>query len=222
VQTSLDGDVLTGCRVIAVVRASAGDRAPRVGRLLADAGIGAVEVALGPPGALSAVARLRAALAGTGTAVGVGAVRTPADVADAANAGAEFLTTPTTRAEVVAEAYASALPLVCGAVTPTEAELAWSLGAAYVTVFAAPVLGPGYVLDLAAALPDVRLVASGTIAVDCVGEYATAGAVAVAVASPLVDPRLVATEDWEALWRRARAFAGVAAAAWRKESDDDI
>jgi 2-dehydro-3-deoxyphosphogluconate aldolase / (4S)-4-hydroxy-2-oxoglutarate aldolase len=216
----VDDDVLASCRVIAVVRAPGGEWAAQVGTILADAGIGAIEVALGPPGGLSAVTRLRVALAGTATAVGAGVVRTPADVADAANAGAQFLTTASTRAEVVAEAYASALPLVCGAMTPTEAELAWSLGAAYVNVFAAPVLGPAYVLDLAASLPDVRLVASGTITVDCVGEYAAAGAVAVGVASPLVDPRLVAAEDWAALRCRARAFAGAAAAAWRGEAPD--
>jgi 2-keto-3-deoxy-6-phosphogluconate aldolase len=83
------------------------------------------------------------------------------------------------------------------------------------------VLGPGYLLDLAAALPDVPLVASGAIAIDSVAEYASAGAVAVRVAGTLLDPRLVATEDWEALWRRARAFTGVATAAWRKDSPDD-
>lgn len=204
--------VLSVARLIAIVRLPVPDAVVRVGRELAGAGLPAVEVTLSTPGGLEAVAALRAELDGR-CAIGVGSVRTPPDVAAARDAGAQFLVTPTTRVEVLAEAERADLPVVCGAFTPTEIDLAWSAGASLVKLFPASLGGPGYLREVRAPLPDVPLVPTGGVTPDSLDAWAAAGAVAVGVGGALVNADEVAAGDWGALRRRARAFLSAAQAA---------
>ncbi|MEU4477879.1 bifunctional 4-hydroxy-2-oxoglutarate aldolase/2-dehydro-3-deoxy-phosphogluconate aldolase [Micromonospora sp. NPDC023966] len=199
-------------RVIAIIRLPGPEDVVRAGRELAEAGLDSIEVTLTTPAALEAIAELRTALAGT-CAVGAGSVRTPADVSAARAAGAEFLVTPTTRVDVLTEAAAVDLPVVCGALTPTEVDVAWSSGAALVKLFPASQVGVAYLRELRAPLPDVRLAPTGGVTPESVPEWAAAGAVAVGAGSALVSPADVAAGNWPALRRRARAFLDTAAAA---------
>ncbi|WBB69403.1 bifunctional 4-hydroxy-2-oxoglutarate aldolase/2-dehydro-3-deoxy-phosphogluconate aldolase [Micromonospora sp. WMMD812] len=199
-------------RVVAIVRLPSPDAVVRAGHELAEAGLDSIEVTLTTPGALDAVATLRADLAGT-CAVGAGSVRTPADVTAARDAGAQFLVTPTTRVEVLAEAAAADLPVVCGAYTPTEIDVAWSGGATMVKLFPASLAGPAYLRELLAPLPDVPVVPTGGVSPESVAQWAAAGAVAVGAGSALVNAAEVAAGDWPALRRRARTFLDAAAAA---------
>ncbi len=96
-------------RLIAIVRLPSADGVLRTCQELIDAGVPAVEVTLTTPGALDVVSRL--------DGVGVGSVRTVADVRRSEQAGASFLVTPTTRPEVLA---AARVPVVCGAFTPSR------------------------------------------------------------------------------------------------------
>jgi 2-dehydro-3-deoxyphosphogluconate aldolase/(4S)-4-hydroxy-2-oxoglutarate aldolase len=185
-------------RLIAIVRLSTPDNVIRVCQELVEAGLPAVEVTLNTPGALEAIGAL-------GGAVGAGSVRTPAHVRDAQNAGAAFLVTPTTNHEVI---RAASVPVVCGALTPTEIDLASSSGAAYVKVFPASAMGPGYIKEVLAPMPELRLIPTGGVTLANVGDYAVAGAVGVGVGSALV------TEDLAELRRRARLFLEAAEAAW--------
>ncbi|PZG02727.1 hypothetical protein C1I99_01430 [Micromonospora deserti] len=204
--------VLRGARVIGIVRLPAADAVVRAGRELAEAGLTAVEVTLTTPDALDAVAALRAELAGS-CVVGAGSVRAPADVRAAHAAGAQFLVTPTTRVEVLAEASVAGLPVVCGAFTPTEVDVAWSSGASLVKLFPASLGGPAYLRELRAPLPDVPLAPTGGVTPESLPGWAAAGAVAVGAGGALVNATEVAAGDWPALRRRARAFVSAAAAA---------
>ncbi|NUO55800.1 MAG: bifunctional 4-hydroxy-2-oxoglutarate aldolase/2-dehydro-3-deoxy-phosphogluconate aldolase [Hamadaea sp.] len=197
-------------RVIAIIRLPSADGAVRVGEILADAGLSAVEITLTTPGALSAISELRAAVAGR-CLVGAGSVRTPEQAISAREAGAEFLVTPTVRPAVLA---ATELPVVCGALTPTEIETAADCGAALVKVFPASAFGPGYLRELLAPMPELRLAPTGGVTPESVADYAAAGAVAVGVGSALVDARLVAAGAWDVLRDRAARFMSAAASAW--------
>jgi 2-dehydro-3-deoxyphosphogluconate aldolase/(4S)-4-hydroxy-2-oxoglutarate aldolase len=207
--------VLSGARVIAIVRLPAPGVVVRVGQELADAGLLALEVTLTTPAALDAITALRADL-GDGCAVGAGSVRTPADVAAAHDAGARFLVTPTTSVEVLTEAARHRLPMVCGALTPTEIDTAWSAGASLVKLFPASLGGPTYLREVRAPLPDVPLVPTGGVTPDSLQAWAAAGAVAVGAGSALVNTAEVAAGDWAALRGRSKAFMSAAEVApWR-------
>jgi 2-dehydro-3-deoxyphosphogluconate aldolase/(4S)-4-hydroxy-2-oxoglutarate aldolase len=191
--------------VLAIVRLRR--RAPEDALLeaLADGGVRAVEVTLPTPGSLAAVERWTRDARVT---VGVGTVRTPADVRAAADAGAAFLVTPTVRPEVLAAAAARRLPVLCGALTPTEIDLAWSAGAAGVKVFpAAQAGGPAYLRAVREPLDDVALLPTGGVDVDAARTYAADGCLGVGVGSALVAEALLDDPDGlDEVRARARAF----------------
>lgn len=181
--------------MIAIVRLSSPEGLVRACQELVDAGLPAVEVTLTTPGALEAIATLGN--------VGAGSVRTAGDALRAQEAGASFLVTPTVRPEVLAVAK---VPVVCGALTPTEIDLAWSAGATFVKVFPASAFGPRYIREVLAPMPEIPLIPTGGVTPELVGEYAAAGAVGVGVGSALVNASLVEDGNWQELRRRAHSF----------------
>jgi 2-dehydro-3-deoxyphosphogluconate aldolase/(4S)-4-hydroxy-2-oxoglutarate aldolase len=147
---------------------------------LASAGVRVVEVTLDSPDADASIARLRergdvTILAGT--------VLTPDDVERAVAAGAEACVGPTFAPEVVARCLDLGVPVIPGALTPTEIDAAWRAGAAMVKLFPAAVVGPQYIRDLAGPLGPVPLLATGGIDAANAGAFLRAGAVAVAAGS---------------------------------------
>jgi 2-dehydro-3-deoxyphosphogluconate aldolase/(4S)-4-hydroxy-2-oxoglutarate aldolase len=88
---------------------------------------------------------------------------------------------------VLSRAAELGLPVLCGAMTPTEIDYAWQLGAAAVKIFPAANLGGlGYLKAVRAPMPDIALVPTGGVKLEDVGPYLAAGALAVAAATPLL------------------------------------
>lgn len=197
---------LSATPVLAIVRLPAPTGIVEALEAFAEGGIRAMEVTLNTPGALDAITAARGRLP-DGVLVGAGTVRTTADVARAEAAGAQFLVTPILSTPVL---QAATVPVVCGAFTPSEMAAAAHAGAAYVKLFPASALGPGYLREVLTPMPDLRVVPTGGVGIDNVADWARAGAAAVAVGSALADPALVAAGDWPVLTSRARALL----AAW--------
>jgi 2-dehydro-3-deoxyphosphogluconate aldolase/(4S)-4-hydroxy-2-oxoglutarate aldolase len=122
-------------------------------------------------------------------------------------AGAQFLVTPALLPDVIAVANRNHIPIACGAYTPTEILTAWRAGADLVKVFPASQLGPGYIKDVLAPLPDLLLVPTGGVNLDNCAAFLAAGAYAVAVGSQLVSKELARKKDWAALTDLARCYA---------------
>ncbi|WP_349903713.1 bifunctional 4-hydroxy-2-oxoglutarate aldolase/2-dehydro-3-deoxy-phosphogluconate aldolase [Parafrigoribacterium humi] len=173
-------------------------------RALVAGGITTVEVTLPTPGSTEAVERWRDE---PGVLVGMGTIRTRDDVHRAVGAGARFLVTPTTSADVLAAANEESVPVVCGALTPTEIDLAWRSGASRVKVFPVDAVGGlQYLRALAGPLEDIPLVPTGGITPVEAEEYAAFGCVGVGVGSALVNEQVAIDREWEALHQRARHF----------------
>ena len=102
-----------------------------------------------------------------------------------------------------------------GCFTPTEILDAWDAGADIVKVFPATVLGPGYIKDVRAPLPQVKLMPTGGVTVDNAGEWIRAGAVAVGVGTALLDAKAIASEDFAVLRRNAEKIVANVEAARR-------
>lgn len=170
-------EALRSARLVAIVR---GDDPAGAVRTLFDAGIRLVEVSLTSRDALRVIADL--ASAGW---LGVGTVRSAADVDAAVAAGARFAVSPATT-PVVRRAVEAGLPILAGALTPTEVETAMGFGADAVKLFPASLGGVEYLRALRAPFPDVPFVPVGGVGLAEAVEYLAAGAVAVGVGSPLV------------------------------------
>ena len=171
-------------KVLAIIRADGPDRALECIRTLVAAGITALEVSLTTPGGAEAIAKARTEF-GPSVLVGAGTVVTAAQADEVAAAGAGFVVTP----GITRGAHRSVelgLPLLCGALTPTEVIAALDLGALAVKIFPAKLHGPGYFRELRAPLPDAPLIAVGGVDVTTAPQYLAAGALAVGLGSPLL------------------------------------
>ncbi|MDH6131338.1 2-dehydro-3-deoxyphosphogluconate aldolase/(4S)-4-hydroxy-2-oxoglutarate aldolase [Kitasatospora sp. MAA4] len=194
--------------VIAVVRAPRIPDAVALCAALAQGGVHWVEFTFTTPGVTDQLAR--AVAAGTGCRIGVGTVLTAEQAERGIAAGASFLVTPGCRPEVARAARGAGVPVVLGALTPTEVGRAVDLGAAAVKIFPARAFGPGYFRDLGGPYPDVPLVASGGVSAGNAAEFLAHGALAVCAGSEVVAPELVAAGDWAAITRRAGLFTAAA------------
>jgi len=175
---------LRAARLVAIVRGTDPAAALASTLVLAEEGVRFIEVSLTTDGALDVISRARAAL-GPGAWLGAGTVLSAADAQNAASAGATFAVTPALGPGVDA-ATARGLPVIAGALTPTEVLSALSAGASAVKLFPASSGGVRYLRALRDPFPAVPFVPVGGVNEDAAREYLAAGAVAVGVGSPLL------------------------------------
>jgi 2-dehydro-3-deoxyphosphogluconate aldolase/(4S)-4-hydroxy-2-oxoglutarate aldolase len=197
---------ITGDRVVSVVRA---DRAFDVGSLveaLNQGGIRAVELTLTTPGILTELARTDIARRAAGAVLGVGTVLTAEQADDAIDAGAQFLVTPSLSEDVARAAAARDIPVIMGALTPTEVRAAIDMGAAAVKIFPARALGPDYLRDLHGPFPGIPLIPSGGVNAANAAGFLRAGAIAVTAGTDVVAPGLVSSGQWGTITERAATF----------------
>ena len=162
-----------------------------------------VEFALTTP---DAPRLIEAAAKVDGIILGAGTVMSTQDARDAINAGATFLLTPGVRPAVAEEAVRQGVPIVLGAMTPTEVANAVDLGATAVKVFPAARLGAAYFGDLHGPYPDTPLVATGGLNAGNAAEFLAGGAVAVTAGSGVVGARLAAESRFAEIAARATEF----------------
>ncbi|HLA24094.1 MAG TPA: bifunctional 4-hydroxy-2-oxoglutarate aldolase/2-dehydro-3-deoxy-phosphogluconate aldolase [bacterium] len=189
--------------IIAIVRLAAAAPLADVAEALAAGGIDALEFTITTPGALHGIEESRARLEGRAL-VGAGTVLDESTARAAIDAGATFIVTPTLTLDVIAVCRREGIPVFPGAMTPTEILAAWQAGADIVKVFPASALGPDYIRQVRAPLPQVKLMPTGGISAANAQEYFAAGAVAVGVGGRLVDAAVVAEGRFDLLTERAR------------------
>jgi len=191
-------------RLLAIVRGDDPGAALDTVLSLSRLGVGAVEVSLTTGDALGVIARARAEL-GSGALLGAGTVLTPADAERAAAAGAGFAVTPGVTSALAA-CRDLGLPVLAGALTPTEVVAALDAGAAAVKLFPASMGGVSYLRALRAPFPDVPFVPVGGVDEAAVRGYLAAGATAVGVGSPLIGGSAAGTEEPGGLAARVAAY----------------
>ena len=195
--------MITDDRAVTVVRAPQLCDVDSLVAALATGGLRAVELTLTTPGVLAGLADAK--LSGDAV-VGVGTVLTVHDAEAAIDAGAQFLVTPAVREGVAQAAARHDVPVIMGALTPTEVMAAIDLGAAAVKIFPARTAGPQYLRDLHGPFPGLPMIPSGGINAGNAAEYLAAGAIAVTAGTDVVAPDLVTAGDWAAITDRAKRF----------------
>jgi 2-dehydro-3-deoxyphosphogluconate aldolase/(4S)-4-hydroxy-2-oxoglutarate aldolase len=198
--------------IVGVVRTSSYEDAGRQARALAAAGIELVEITFSVPRAPRLVAELlaerRTPEGGAPPFFGMGTVTTAARAREAVAAGAEFLVTPNTSAEVADAARRAELFLIMGALTPTEVVTAAGMGADLVKVYPLPPIGgPAYLATIRGPLGDLPMLAAGGFPVEEIPAYRAAGASAFGLAGPLLGVDLATADE-----RRRRAEQALALA----------
>ena len=199
-------EAIENTKIIAIVRLEQYDRAVEIAQALVAGGVTAIEYTLTGSGALEAIARARAAM-GDAAQIGVGTVLNSGMAHAAVDAGAQFVVTPVYSREVINACRSAGVPIMCGAQTATEAFNAHNDGAQMVKIFPARIGGPGYLKDILAPLPFLKLVPTGGVSAENARLFIDAGAVAVGIGGNLVSARDVDAGDWAAIIAKARACA---------------
>lgn len=204
--------------VIAVVRLDDLSTAPDITEALVSGGVSAVEFTFTNRRAGDAIAATKDVM-GKRAVVGAGSVLDSETARIAILAGAEYVVTPTFKSSTLEMCHRYGIPVVCGAFTPTEILTAWEAGASLVKVHPASLGGPKYFKDVLAPMPQVRLVPSGGVTFDNVGDFIAAGASAVALGSNLVDAGVARAKDWDTLRDRARTLRSLVEMARERATD---
>jgi len=198
--------------IVAVIRTSTFDLVQPVCDALVEGGIVALEITFTVPDAPRALREMNERF-GTRVLLGAGTILNTRQCAEAIDAGAQYIVTPITKLEIIEAAHSRNKPVMLGAYTPTEAQLAHEAGADFIKIFPADKLGPGYIKNLRAPLPHLRIVPTGGVDLQTAPEFLKAGCAALAVGSSLLSAEILKAKNWPELTRLAGEFVRVVRAA---------
>jgi 2-dehydro-3-deoxyphosphogluconate aldolase/(4S)-4-hydroxy-2-oxoglutarate aldolase len=198
--------------VVAVIRLKDPRRLRATVDALADGGVRALEVTMTVPRAVDLIAELAPTLP-AGFLLGAGTVTDVATARAVIDAGAAFVVGPVFRPAVIAACHERGVPAMPGCFSPTEILEAHEAGADIVKVFPATMLGPQFIKDVRAPLPQVKLMPTGGVTLDNAGDWIAAGAVAVGVGSALVDGAAIESGRFDVIAANARRVVASVSAA---------
>jgi len=198
-------------KVVALIRADGPASLLECSRALSAGGLNCIELTMTTPGAIELCSTVSHAM--PHALIGLGTVLDADTARRGAEAGARFIATPAVRPDVVSACRELGVPVLGGAMTPTEILASWELGVDVVKVFPAEFFGPGYIKSIKGPFPKIELMPTGGVTPENVAEFLRNGAFATAAGSALVSPKALAARDWAAITGRARQFAAAASAA---------
>ena len=202
--------------MIPVVRVSTREQAICAVDGIISAGITVVEITLTVPGAIQIVQDLTAKY-GQKLLVGAGTVLDAETCRLAVLAGAEFIVSPAFDARVLEVARTYGKICMPGALTPTEALVAWQAGADLVKIFPCnSVGGPSYIRSLKGPFPQMQVVVTGGVNLENVGQYLAAGVAAVGVGEIILEREAIEAANVGQITVNARRFVDAIKAARSK------
>ena len=156
-------------KLIPIVVMDKAEHAMSLGEVLAAGGLPVAEVTFRTPAAEQSVRTL--AKRGD-LIVGAGTILTIEQADRAIDAGAQFLVAPGTNPKVVEHAVKRGVPIMPGIATPSEIELAMSLGATALKFFPAETMGGVAALKaFAGPYADARFIPTGGITPELLPQY---------------------------------------------------
>jgi 2-dehydro-3-deoxyphosphogluconate aldolase/(4S)-4-hydroxy-2-oxoglutarate aldolase len=190
-------------KLVAILRGLTEEQGNHAAEALYQGGIRFLEITMNTSGYAAMIRQWRQQYEGK-MWIGAGTVLDIGMAKEAHTAGAQFLVTPNTDREVIEYAVNHQLPILPGAMTPTEIVEAWKAGATAVKLFPMSSLGIQYFKEVRAPLDLIRLLPTGGISKDNIGDYIQAGAFGFGMGSSLVDKKAIIEGRYEALTERAQ------------------
>jgi len=190
-------------RAIAVIRAPQMSVAYQMAMAVAAGGMQLIEITWNSDRAPELIRQLRSELSecliGTGTLLNI------YHTEEAIAAGAQFLFTPHVDPAIMQLAVNSGVPIIPGALTPTEIVNAYARGANCVKVFPVQAVGgASYIRSLQGPLGNIPLIPTGGVTLENAAEFLQAGAIAVGLSGQLFPRQLVDTGNWSAVTQQAK------------------
>ena len=165
-------------------------------KAIIDGGVNFFEVALNSPDAAEQISVLRKAYGdiayiGAGTAITVERAKTALD------AGAQFLLAPSTDVEVLEYCRDNSVPIMPGALTPSDVTTCLRYGFNTIKLFPAGSMPRGYIKALKGPLDNTEYVAIGGVNRDNLADFFKDGYIGVGLGSNILPKDAVAKRDWE-------------------------
>jgi 2-dehydro-3-deoxyphosphogluconate aldolase / (4S)-4-hydroxy-2-oxoglutarate aldolase len=178
-------EIIRETGIMPAVRVATADEAHFAVEAVAKGGIPIVEITTTIPGCLDVIIHLiqhhPKMVVGAGTVLDVTMAQKCVD------AGAQFLTAPGFDCDIVSFATKHDVPVIPGALTPTEVVTAWRSGADFVKVFPCGQIGAdSYIRSLTRSLPQIPLIAAGGVNQQNAEAFILAGATAIGVGTQLI------------------------------------
>ena len=194
--------------LVPVLRADSEAQALALAEAIAAGGITVLEVTMTVPGAVRVMARL--ARERPDLLIGAGTVLDPETARVCILEGAQFIVSPALNVRTVELCNRYSVPVLPGALTPTEIVTGWQAGADVIKVFPASAMGGAkYLASLKAPLPQVQLIPTGGISLATARDFLATGAFALGVGADLVDPRAIVAGQPERITENARKYLGI-------------
>lgn len=199
--------------LIPVVRAESSEIAMRAVEAIREGGISVLEITMTVPGAIRVIEDV-ARRFGEDAIVGAGTVLDAETARACMLAGARFIVSPALDLDTISCCRRYSIPVMPGAMTPSEVVSAWKAGADLVKVFPANAVGgPSYLKALKAPLPQIQLVPTGGVSLKTAADFIKAGAAALGVGADLVDTAALRAGEGKLISARARQFIEIVRAA---------
>lgn len=191
--------------LVAVIRGPSVELTLKMVTALVKGGVTGIEITYTTPRATEVVSLLKKEF-GAQILLGMGTLTETRQVEEAQTAGAQFLVSPICEENLGEAMRASGLPIMIGALTPTEVYRAYQLGSDVVKLFPGSLVGPAYVKSLKGPFPYIPLMPTGGVSADNVSEWFVAGVFAVGAGSELCPPALAKEGRFEEISIKAKQF----------------
>ena len=192
--------------LVPVLRAASAQQALTIAGAILAGGVTVLEVTMTVPGALQVIEQL-VKHHSDNLLVGAGTVLDAETARSCLLAGAEFIVSPALELRTIELCRRYSVPVMPGALTPTEIVTAWQAGADVVKVFPASAVGGAkYLKALQGPLPQIQVIPTGGVSLSTAEEFLEAGAFALGVGGDLVDAKAAAEGRTEVITENARKY----------------
>lgn len=195
---------ISACGIIPVVVLNDADAAVPTARALLRGGIDVMEITFRTAAAQASIARVTAEV--PEMKVGAGTVVTVQQARDAIAAGAKFLVSPGSDADIIREAAALNTPIVPGVVTPSEIMLGLKLGVKVFKFFPAESYGGLKTIKaLSGPFPQIKFIPTGGINQENAGEYFKNPKIQAVGGSWMVSAKMIEAGEFDAIAEKSAA-----------------
>ncbi len=192
------------CGIVAVVRAENADKAERIVDACMEGGVAAIELTFSVPHADRVIETLSCKYDPKDIILGAGTVMDAATARIAMLSGAQYIVSPYLDLETLRMCNRYRVPMMPGVMSVREAVTAMENGADILKVFPGDLFGPKIIKDILGPIPYAKMMPTGGVDADNVGEWIKAGAVAVGAGSSLTAG--AKTGDYKLITETAKKF----------------
>lgn len=190
-------------RAIAVIRTDDLQQGVNMAKAVADGGMKIIEITWNSQQPAKIIQQLKREL--PHCSIGTGTVLTLAELQEAIAAGVQFCFTPHVNATLIKTAIDHQVPIIPGALSPTEIITAWQAGASCVKVFPVQAIGGiAYIKGLQGPLGSIPLIPTGGVTLENAAYFLEAGAIAVGLSSQLFPHHALEHQEWDVITRQAQ------------------